>query len=211
MSPPLRYKTPQEQRHVEMVAIVREVLDDDYWQLSIDKLSIEENLREKTTKISCVVRMNEKDVSIEETGSGPIDALFNGLKNNFKKSYLSFHGLNFHGFSIEGDVDRNSLMMSSEVECVLTIASVNVHNNLIYRHRDASINRAAICVVLNAVEYYINSERAMKKLREWAADAQRRNRGDLFEQCVLKMSRLLEGASYTDTLVTLSDKHEYED
>ena len=210
MSPPLKYKTPQEERHKEMISIVRDVLGEDYWEIIIEKLTIQENLLERYTEVACLIYMNDKSFSIKETGRGPIDALFNGLKNNFKESYLSFNGLNFCEFSIDGDVG-NSLNSASEVECTLAISSTNNHNPLIYRYKDASINRAAICVVLSAIEYYINSERAMKKLRRWAADAQRRNRADLFQQNVLKMSRLLEGASYTDTLVTFSKTHEFED
>ena len=210
MSPFLKYRTPQEQRHVEMAAIVKDVLEDDYWKITIDSLSIQEDLRDKTTKVSCIVNLNQETFTIEETGHGPIDALFNGLKNSFKNLYLSFRGLNICGFAIEGDIDPN-LNMSSEVECVLSISSDNNFKPQIYRQRDASINRAAICVVLSAVEYYINSERAIKILRKWAADAQKRNRGDLFEQCVMKMSKLIEGASYTDTLVTVSKNHDFED
>ena len=193
-----------------MVAIVKEVLDEDYWEIKIDNLRIEEDLCTKSTKVSCIINLNDKAIQIEESGHGPIDALFNGLKNSFKKSYLSFRGLSICGFSIEGDIDRK-LNMSSEVECTLTISSDSNFRPQIYRYRDASINRAAICVVLNAVEYYINSERAMKILRSWAADAQKRNRGDLFDQSVMKMSKLIEGASYTDTLVTLSENHDFED
>jgi hypothetical protein len=208
MSPPLKYKTPQEQRYKKMIAIVKEVLSDDYWKLSIDKLLIEEDLRERTTKIKCLVQLNEKTFAIEETGKGPIHALFNGLKNNFKKSYLSFKGLSFRDFSIEGDIDHSSRDMSSEVECILSIDSDSNHHPLIYRHKDTSINRAAIAVVLNAVEYYINSERAMKLLRNWAQDARKRNRGDLYEDSTLKMSLLLEGASYSESLLLGADTYE---
>tara|TARA_Y100000310_G_scaffold284202_1_gene306837 strand:+ start:3527 stop:4162 length:636 start_codon:yes stop_codon:yes gene_type:complete len=211
MSPPLKYKTPQEQRCKEMASIVRGVLAGDYWDLGIDELSIEENLREKSTKIACLVHLNKENFTIEEVGRGPIDALFNGLKNNFKKSYLSFHGLNFYEFSISGDVGDSSLNMASEVECTLSITSVNIHKPLIYRCRDASINRAAVCVVLAAVEYYINSERAMKILRECVKDAQERGRGDLLEESVLKMSKLLEGVSYKDALATIKNMQEKED
>ena len=208
MSPPLKYETLQEQKHKEMVLVVKEVLAGDYWDLSIDELSIEENLLKKFTKVACLVHLNDENFAIEETGRGPIDALFNGLKNNFKKSYLSFHGLNFYEFSISGDVGDSSLDMASEVECTLSITSVNVQKPLIYRCRDASINRAAICVVLSAIEYYINSERAMRKLKKWAKDARERNRGDLLEESVLKMSKLLEGVSYEAALATISDEEE---
>jgi len=208
MSPPLKYKTLQEEKHTEMVSVVKEVLAGDYWALNINNLSIEEDLCKKTTRISCQVHLNDESFVVEEVGRGPIDALFNGLKDNLKKSYLSFHGLNFYEFSISGDVGVPSSDMSSEVECTLSISSVNVQKPLIYRCRDASINRAAICVVLNAVEYYVNSERAMRKLKKWAKDAQNRNRADLLQKNVLKMSKLLEGVSYKDTLAAINNEKE---
>ena len=188
--------------------IIDEALDGEYWHLTIDRFSIEEDLVEKCTKINCTVQMHDKTFNIQETGKGPIDALFNGLRNNFKKSYLSFESLSFDNFSIEGDVAPATGDMSSEVECMLVIASETNFKPLVYRHKDASINRAAITTVLKAVEYYINSERAMKKLKFWADDAKLRNRGDLYEQNVMKMSLLLEGASYSGSLVDTLDEFE---
>ena len=191
-----------------MISIVKEVLDDEYWHLVINRLLIEEDIIEKCTKIKCAVQIHKSVFSIEETGRGPIDALFNGLRNNLKKSYLSFEGLSLDSFSIEGDVAPLSADMSSEVECMLAIASDTNFKPLIYRHKDASINRAAVATVLNAVEYYINSERAMKKLKFWADDAKRRNRGDLYEDSTTKMSLLLEGASYSGSFVVTPDEYE---
>ena len=101
--------------------------------------------------------------------------------------------------------------MSSEIECTLSIVGVNAREPLIYRCRDTSINRAAVCVVLSAVEYYINSERAMKKLKRWVKSAQKRSRGDLLEKSVLKMSKLLEGVSYTEALAMVNSTHKKED
>ena len=205
MSPPLKYKTPQEDRQNRMTSIIDEVLGSEYWSLTIDHFSIEENLLERCTKINCIVKMHDNAFNIQEVGKGPIDALFNGLRNNFKKSFLSFEGISFSSFSIEGDIAPASEDMSSEVECMLVIASDTNFKPLVYRHKDTSINRAAVITVLKAVEYYINSERAMKKLKFWAEDAKRRNRGDLYEQNIMKMSLLLEGASYSGSFIDKAD------
>lgn len=200
MSPPLKYKTPEEEKQKEMMSIVRGVLAEDYWELSVDKLFIEEDLLERLTRVKCIVKLNEESLTIEEVGRGPIDALFNGLKDGFKESYLSLNGLAFYSFSIEGDVGDSSPDAATAVEAALSIASDSNYFPLIYRHKDASINRAAITAVLNAVEYYINSERAMKKLHARAADARERNRGDILNECILKMTPLLEGVSYSRVL-----------
>ena len=88
MSPPLKYKTPQEDRQNRMTSIIDEVLGSEYWRLTIDHFSIEENLLERYTKINCIVKMHDNVFNIQEVGKGPIDALFNGLRNNFKKSFL---------------------------------------------------------------------------------------------------------------------------
>ena len=205
MSPPLKYKTPEEEKQKEMMSIVRDVLAEDYWELSIDKLFIEEDLLERLTKVRCIAKLNKKSFTIEKVGRGLVDALFNGLKDSFKAPYLSLSGLTFYSFSIEGDVGDPSPDPSTAVEAALSVAGDSNYFPLIYRHKDASINRATTTAVLNAIEYYINSERAMKKLYARANDARERNRDDILNECILKMTPLLEGVSYSKVLGSMTE------
>ena len=62
------------------------------------------------------------------------------------------------------------------------------------------MNKAAINVVLQAVEHFINSEKAVVRLRDYVKDASKRNRGDLVDRYVRQLSELVKNTSYEKVL-----------
>ena len=62
------------------------------------------------------------------------------------------------------------------------------------------MNKAAVSVVLQAIEHFINSEKAVVRLHDYVQSASKRNRGDLVEHYVRQLSELVKNTSYEKVL-----------
>jgi hypothetical protein len=59
---------------------------------------------------------------------------------------------------------------------------------------------ASVDVVCKTIEFFVNSERAVLRLKQLIKDASERNRGDLYNQYTLKLSELVFNTSYEKSL-----------
>ena len=89
--------------------------------------------------------------------------------------------------------------LSAAVETLFVVR--NDHGeDLVFRNKSTSVNRASVKSVLKAVEFFVNMERAVKLLHTAIKDAKERNRGDLVTAYTMKLSELVHTTSYTDVL-----------
>ena len=206
----MRHRTPEETKREVNEGIVHEVLSKKYLQFSIDSLNIGEDLAGKKTKISCrllVTNLEDREITydIEGDGKGVIDALFNALVAKLVGDCHSLSNLELEEFYISVDEEdlrarrREGRGTDAYVETSLTID--NGCGKLIpFRSRDHSMIAASVEVVCRTVEYFVNSERAVLRLRKLVDDACTRNRGDLCERYTYMMAALVCNTSYEESL-----------
>ena len=206
----MRHRTPEELKREANKEVVREVLAEKYLQFSIDSLNIGEDLAGKKTKISCrllVTNLEGREITydVEGGGKGIVDALFNALVAKLVGDCHSLSNLQLEEFYIS--VDEEDLRMlrrqgrgtDAHVEVSLTID--NGCGKLIpFRSRDHSMIAASVDAVCRTVEFFVNSERAVLRLRKLVDDACRRNRGDLCERYTYMMAALVCNTSYEESL-----------
>ena len=111
----------------EMISKMREILQEQYIQLSMVSYTVHEALVAQTCKISCQLRDNaEQQMVIEGEGVGTIDALFNGLKRELATSYPSLHSLEFSQFEIKGLMSsEDKIAHSSRAQAEATAAAIS--------------------------------------------------------------------------------------
>ena len=98
--------TPSEALQAELNKLVRTILGKDYLQLAISSLSLNEDLLEEISHISCGLNINEVLHEVEGTGKGIVNALFSGLTQELESKYISLENLRLIDFSVEGDFER---------------------------------------------------------------------------------------------------------
>ena len=197
MVPPFSV-TPSEILHDELNCRVREILKNDYYTMSINKLTLEEDLLEEISRVSFRLNLGSESKEITGTGKGVVDALFTGIMNCLEKEYISLSELSLVDFSIEGDFERKTYKKSNtdvDVEARLLMQSSG-GLEFIFRERSPSMNTAAIKVVLKVMEHFINAERAVGVLYECIGDAKKRQRGDLVDNYLRELSELVRSISY---------------
>ena len=187
--------------------IAREVLESKYVSLQMEgNFQIEEDLGNDSTKIHCVVAItgsqDKNTMIIEGEGKGPIDAFFKSLRKELAREYTSLNTFRFREFSAVAELNKRYTKTSGSSAAV-EIAFV-VQNgrgeDLIFRDKSTSVNKASVKSVLKAVEYFVNMEKAVKLLHSAIKDAKERNRGDLVGAYTLKLAELVSTTSYDKLL-----------
>ena len=190
--------------------VIREVLVDRYLSFTIEHLSINEDLVNKKTAVQgCLIVTNLEDklVSYDLTGNGKglFDALFTCVIENLVDDCHSLSNLRIEEFSVDVDkvdlrkVRRRGLGADARVEASLTVD--NGSGKLIpFKSRNQSMIAASVDVVCKTIQFFVNSERAVLRLKQLLRDAKKRNRGDLCNQYTLKLSELVFNTSYEKSL-----------
>jgi len=204
-------QTPQQVEKEEIIKIVQNFLGEEYIKISLDKIMIEEDMKEETTQVRCALALTnseERILQIEATGRGVIDALFNGLRRAFVSKYYSFEDIFFDDFSINIDPFSRRKKSGTDVAVYVDLTVVN-STNVAYHFASSSrsFNTAAIYAVLEAIEYYLNCEVAVLRLKELIKDAQKRLRDDLEATYIHMLGTIVRSASYIKTVEEWKNKN----
>ena len=192
----------------EAIALMQEVLAEQYLQLEVESVVLEENVREQTTALSCEVVSTaaEGRSVIAGRGVGLIDALFAGVVARFASEYPSLQTIRFDSFTIRGRLDTKHGFAGTDAQAEATLQVANSEQRLFtFSASSRSVTASAIRATLAAVAYFINSERAFTTLFHALKDAQERNRADLVQRYTNAMARLVQNTSYSEVLHRMRD------
>lgn len=183
--------------------LVAEILDGTELQLKLDWYRLQDDLEAGEVEIHCGVhhgRTGEKR-TIQSTGVGLIDAVFQGLVELYSGDFPSLKAIRFAEFSVRGDMDsgKDSARTDSNVEVTLRVANSD-SRECVFTHGSPSLTRSCIEVVLSAVEFFINSERAFIQVYRALQHAREQNRPDSVQRYTEQMTTLVEATSYTEVI-----------
>lgn len=204
-------KTPKDIRREESQALLKDLLAGKYLTLSIGALSIDEQVATGETQVRCELSIANiegvlDNYNVVGAGMGFIDALFNGVCDKIVDDCQTFDNLSIQEFHVE--VDKNELREAKRRGVQGSAANVDIclilHNGYLtkssaympFRSRSRSLVSAGVQVVMQAVEFYVNSEKAVMELRSLINNAKERNRIDLVERYISMLSTLTENTSY---------------
>ena len=189
----------------EMVA---QVLDGTELELKVDALRFEEDLETGRASVRCEVhhaQTGEKKV-ISGTGVGIVDAFFGGLAGLYSEDFPSLTTIRFSDFSATADFDTGRHNSRADSAATVTLVVANASGRE-FRFEDTtpSISRSSINVVLAAVEFFINSERAFKAVYRALQHAKEQNRADSVALYTSQLSTLVEATSYSEVIEQLEE------
>jgi hypothetical protein len=183
--------------------LIAEVLDGTELRLTMDSYTLEENLESGTVQIHCAVhnkRTGERQV-IEQRGVGIVDAFFHGLVQLYSGPYPSLQTIRFADFAIRAKLEtgHGSARSDSTAEVILRVAN-SEGREVVFTDSSPSITRSSIAVVLQSVEFFINSERAFIAVYRALQHARKANRPDSMQLYTQKLATLVEATSYSEVI-----------
>lgn len=183
------------------VELIKRVLKDDYLQLLVEDYQLRENVAAGGECHVTVRLKNQIDGTlevIEGRGVGSIDALYHGLMEHYAREFQSLETIQFTGFSVKGKMEtsRDHKGLDAVAEVVLTVQ--NSEGRVFeFEESGRSLVAAGLAVVVDAVEYFINSERAFISVYRALCDARERGRSDLVQTYTSQLAELVNTTSYT--------------
>lgn len=187
------------QKHI--VSIVESVLNEDMIRFELGDYKIEESVTEKQTFLSCEVKTQFQTYHIFATGSGIVDAFFEGMKKELSPECQTLDEIKFHSFSTKALINRrkHDAHTNSAVKCDLTVLNSKKQERD-FTVEDFSMVTASLKVVAQMFEYFVNVEWAVKRLHHAIKDAEERNRTDLIVRYTNELALLVTATDYSKVI-----------
>lgn len=182
--------------------LIRRVLGDDFLELKLEHLTIEEDPADD----SCSVTVEASDTHgkqhrVEGRGRGVVDAIFNGLFERYSREYQSLKTIELASFKIDGLMETKEHRSGGDAVATVTIEVRNSEGiQFSFTDQSRSIASSSARAVLAIVGYFVNAERAFMTLYRSRKDAQERNRPDLVARYTHEMAEVVKSTSYAEVI-----------
>lgn len=189
--------------------VIRGVLAGDYLSLRVDEYTISEKVgagEPCQTEVILKHTNHDRQETIKGSGVGAIDAVCQGMLDHYAREFHSLETITFTDFRVRGNMETGH-GQNTDAEALVTLI---VHNSdqrkFEFEASGRSLIAAVIKVVVDAMEYFVNSERAFITVYRALCDARDRNRGDLTEKYTAKLADLVRTTSYTKVIERIKNE-----
>ena len=143
-------------------------------------------------------------------GIGLVDAMFDAFKRHYAKEYESLESIELHDFKVTltkkktvrtGKPLKHHGVPGTDRHCEAIITIRNSYGrHFDFVHVSHSLTACTGRVVAQAVEHFINAERAYIALHAALRDAKERNRQDLVTRYTAELAEVVKCTSYASVL-----------
>ena len=187
----------------EQEDLIKRVLGANFLALSLVKLSIDEDAGTSTT-VRAKVSEGETTVEVTGTGVGVVDALYNGLLDRYAREYQSLKTIQIVGFQLAADMQSKKAQAGVDAVGKVTLEVKNSEGKYFaFTHASRSVTTSSACAVLQAVEYFVNAERAFLTLYNARRDALQRGREDLVARYTAELAEVVQSTSYAEVIANI--------
>ena len=177
----------------EAYKIMKRTLGDDYVTFSINEGHILEDVANKKTSLCIKFSENgAEQCTIERSGFGVVNVLFDALIDQYEKTYTSLSDITLKKFSVTPDFSKTK-GNGSDAKVVVEMMFSNTSNQITtFSEKCDSLFSSMLKTIFKAFEFYINREKSFNRLNFFIEDSKKRNRGDLIQKytydltCVIK-------------------------
>ena len=190
--------------------LARDVLGQNYIYFEFDHVTIAEEIKAGQVTFKCeLTRSGSGETNdIVGEGVGLIDAFFDGVIRGFAEEYPSLKTISVANFEVvSGFEEAHGRKSDASAEARLQVE--NSEGTIFhFRRATPSVTRSSIRTVLDALTFFINSERAYVQLHLALQDAKDRRRSDLVVKYRTQMSTLVRATSYSEVIDRLQKEEE---
>jgi hypothetical protein len=189
-------------------ALMREILRENYLELNVERHTHEEDIAGGSSHVRAIVapageRTDQSRRTIEGKGVGLVDAFFRGLIEAYSPEFPSLKTIRFVGFTVKGMLDKSApkgAPGSDALGEVRLLVENSDGNDFEFIAQSRSITASALQATLEAVEYFVNSERAFLMTHHALKDAESRGRHDLQQTFGRRLAELVRNTSYSEAI-----------
>lgn len=190
-------------RHRATHSMIRDVLKDAYLGLEVEQIEMTEVVGSGGTDVRVKLRETgdaSRELTLEGRGAGIVDALYHGLISHYAPEYPSLKTIKFTGFEVKGRMGTGRQQgLDAEAVVSLLVQNSDAHT-FEFEEANRSMVAAALEVVTDAAEFFINSERAYITVYKAYLDAKSRGRPDLTQRYTHQLAQLVDTTSYSEVI-----------
>ena len=189
--------------NLEHEPLIKRVLGTNYLQLSLVKLTIDEDPGAGAT-VKVAVSEGNGPIEVEGKGVGVVDALYSGLLGRYAREYKSLETLQLSGFHVAADIESKKHLAGVDAVGKVTLDVMNSEGRH-FQFTDASrsVTTSTARAVIACVQYFVNAERAFLTLYNARRDAMSRGREDLVARYTAEMAEVVESTSYAEVIANI--------
>ena len=144
-----------------------------------------------------------EEIRIEGDGVGVVDAFFDGVMKLYGEEYPSLKTIAVHDFEVVSKFD-DAKGRRSDAGAVARLLIRNSEDEVFtFTRETSSVTRSVVRVSLDALTFFINSERAFVQCHLALQDAKARRRSDLVQRYRTMMGTLVGATSYSEVIERL--------
>jgi hypothetical protein len=182
--------------------LIRRVLGTNFLQLSLVKLSVEEE--GSVANVRVTVAEGDQRVDADAKGVGMVDALYSAMLARYAREYQSLKTISLAGFSVSADMESKKGSAGVDAVGRVTLDVTNSDGrHFTFTDASRSVLSSTARVVISAVEYFANAERAFVTLHNARRDAASRGREDLVSRYTAEMAEVVEATSYAEVIANI--------
>ena len=196
-------KTPQQIKRQTIKQLFDKILKAQQVNLKPLSISVSESFNSDFTSVT--MRINETADESQESvftlsadkAKGFVDGMFKACQDHYAPNYPSLGNIRLVNYEVKPRINKASKSMGTDAETEVNISiDVKDHGTAEFSCMSRSILHSSFIVTLEAIEFYINCEKAFHKIQLVLDDASHRNRGDITQSCFTDLSRLTEVNTY---------------
>lgn len=188
---------------LEHEPLIKKVLGQNYLQLSIGKLVVEEDPTDGS-RVKATITEGAEHVEVEGKGVGVVDALYNALLSRYAREYGSLKTIQLVGFQVAADMQSKKAQAGVDAVGRVTLDVTNSDGrHFTFTDASRSVTTSTARAVLACVQYFVNAERAFLTLYNARRDALARGREDLVARYTAEMAEVVEATSYADVIANI--------
>jgi hypothetical protein len=188
---------------LEHEPLIRRVLGANYLQLSLARLSVEEDPG-VDAQVKIVVNEGDQSNTVEGKGVGVVDALWSALLDRYAREYQSLKTIQLVGFQVGADMDTKKGQAGVDAVGRVKLDVTNSEGrHFTFSDQSRSITTSTARAVVACVQYFVNAERAFLTLYNARRDAIARGREDLVARYTAEMAEVVEATSYAEVIANI--------
>lgn len=194
----------QQQHALEQM---RTVLGEDFLTLDVSGYELRESFDEEHCVIVCNVTENpgNRRFRVEGRGVGMLDAFFSALCDRYQHEQPSLETISFTHFQVRGLMgDDSSGGRASDAKAEARVGVKNSSGTEFdFAAVSTSVSHSSIEAVLEAVEYFVNSERAYVRIYKALEYYREQHRPDLVAKYTDLLAQMVRNTSYSTAVERL--------
>lgn len=196
-------RTPQEFRRRNLKELFEKTIHARQIQLEPFDISVKESWNSDFTVVELAINETSSGLQncreiVETRAKGFVDGIFKACHTQYVEQHASLQNIKLIDYQVRPSFSNSNKTMGSDAETSITLmVEVKDHGIAEFSCTSRSILYSSFVATLEAFQFYINCDRAFRKIKLVLEDAQARNRGDIVQVCMSNLA-LLTGANTYD-------------